>query len=133
MVQADVQTDLVAMGQRGLAAARRLATVSTEQKNAALHAIAAGLRQDMPAILRANAEDVGRAERAGIPPAMIARLLLNPQSVEGIAAEVEHVAALPDPVGERFDDATLPNGLRLHKRRTPLGVIGVIYESRPNV
>jgi glutamate-5-semialdehyde dehydrogenase len=64
---------------------------------------------------------------------MIDRLVLNPQRIAGIAAEVEHVGALPDPVGERLDEAVLPNGLRLHKRRTPLGVIGVIYESRPNV
>ena len=127
------QIDLVTMGQRGQAAARRLATVSTEQKNAALRAIADGLRSDTPAILRANAEDVARAERAGLTPAMIDRLLLTPERIAGIAREVEHVAALPDPVGERFDEAVLPNGLRLHKRRTPLGVIGVIYESRPNV
>jgi glutamate-5-semialdehyde dehydrogenase len=127
------QTDLISMGQRGQTASRRLATVSTEQKNAALRAIANGLRQDTPAILKANAEDVARAERAGLTPAMIDRLLLTPERIAGIAAEVEHVAALPDPVGERFDETVLPNGMRLHKRRTPLGVIGVIYESRPNV
>ena len=127
------KTDLNAMGKRGLAAARVLATLPTERKNAALRAIAAGLRQDTPAILRANAEDVARAEANGLSPAMIDRLLLTRERIEGIAAEVEHVAALPDPVGERFDAAVLPNGLKVHKRRTPLGVIGVIYESRPNV
>ncbi len=127
------RTDLNLMGQRGLAAARILATLPPERKNLALQAIAAGLRADTAAILRANAEDVDRAKANGMSPALVDRLLLTPERIEGIAAEVEHVAALPDPVGERFDCAVLPSGLRVHKRRTPLGVIGVIYESRPNV
>lgn len=127
------RTDLRAMGRAAQAAARRLATLSTERKDAALQAIARGLREDAAAILRANAEDVERARAAELAPAMIDRLLLTPERLEAIAAEVEHVIALPDPVGERFDSTVLPNGLRVHKRRTPLGVIGVIYESRPNV
>ena len=127
------KTDLNLMGKRGQDAARQLATLPTERKDAALRAIASGLRQERAAILQANAEDVARAEAAGLTPALIDRLLLTPARIENIAADVEHVAGLPDPVGERFDSAILPNGLRVHKRRTPLGVIGVIYESRPNV
>ena len=126
-------TDLNLMGKRGQAAARELATLPAERKNDALRAIATGLRMDSATILRANAEDVARAETAGLSPAVIDRLLLTPERIENIAREVEHVASLPDPVGEHFDSTVLPNGLRVHKRRTPLGVIGVIYESRPNV
>ena len=126
-------TDLKLMGRRGQAAARILATAPTERKNQALHALAAGLREDMPSILKANAEDIARAKANGMSEALTDRLLLTRERIENIAKEVEHVALLPDPVGERFDHVTLPNGLRLHKRRTPLGVIGVIYESRPNV
>jgi glutamate-5-semialdehyde dehydrogenase len=121
------------MGQQGQAAARVLATLSTEHKNRALQAIAQCLREQTPEILRANAEDVAQAEANGLPAATIDRLLLTRERIAGIAADVEQVAALPDPVGERFDSAVLPNGLPVYKRRTPLGVIGVIYESRPNV
>ena len=126
-------TDLIAMGKQAQAAARQLATLPTERKNGALQAIADGLRGDTATILRANAQDVARAEAADLSPALVDRLLLTPERIENIAAEVEHVAALPDPVGEQFGHAILPNGLRVHKRRTPLGVVGVIYESRPNV
>ncbi len=125
--------DLVAMGKQGLAAARVLANMPTEHKNLGLRAIAAGLRDDTATILRANAEDIDRAREAGLSPALLDRLLLTPERVQTIASEVERVAELPDPVGERFEEKVLPNGLRVHKRRTPLGVIGVIYEARPNV
>jgi glutamate-5-semialdehyde dehydrogenase len=126
-------TNLQAMGQRAQAAARMLATISTEQKNAALRSIAAGLREQMGDILAANEQDVAHAHADGLRSSIVERLILTPQSIETIAAEVERVAALPDPVGERFEDQVLENGLRVHKRRIPLGVIGVIYESRPNV
>ena len=127
------KTDLDLMGRRAQAAARQLATLTTEQKNRALRAIASELRRSEAAILQANEQDIARAREAGLPAAMIDRLLLTPARIDGMASEVEHVATLPDPVGERFEERVLPNGLRVHKRRTPLGVVGVIYESRPNV
>ena len=124
---------LQAMGQRAQAAARTLATLSTDHKNAALHAIAAGLRAEQDAILAANRVDVERAEADGLRASTVQRLVLTPATIESIAREVEHVASLPDPVGERFEQQVLDNGMPVHKRRIPLGVIGVIYESRPNV
>jgi glutamate-5-semialdehyde dehydrogenase len=121
------------LGQRAKAAARQLATVSTADKNAALRAIAAQLRADMDTILAANEQDVADAHTNGLSDALIDRLRLTPARLEAIATDVEHVVELHDPVGERFDERTLPNGLRVHRRRVPIGVIGVIYEARPNV
>ena len=121
------------IGQRAKAAARRLATLPTATKDRALHAIAAELRADQATILTANEQDVADAQRSGLSEALIDRLRLTPERLDAIAADVEHVTTLSDPVGERFDERTLPNGLRVHRRRVPLGVIGVIYESRPNV
>lgn len=122
-----------ALGQRAKAAARSLATVSTVTKNTALQAIAAQLRADMDAILAANEQDVADARTNGLSAALIDRLRLTPERLQAIAADVEHVITLADPVGERFDVRMLPNGLHLHRRRVPIGVVGVIYESRPNV
>jgi len=124
---------LTMLGQRAKAAARQLATVSTADKNAALRAIAAQLRADMDTILAANEQDVADAHTNGLSDALIDRLRLTPARLEAIATDVEHVVELHDPVGERFDERTLPNGLRVHRRRVPIGVIGVIYEARPNV
>jgi glutamate-5-semialdehyde dehydrogenase len=89
--------------------------------------------RDADSVLLANAADLTDAESSGMEEAMIDRLLLTPQRLAGIAADVRRIVELPDPVGEEFDARTLPNGLRLSRRRVPLGVIGVIYESRPNV
>ncbi len=122
-----------AIGQRAKAAARSLATISTATKNKALHAIAAQLHADMDAILAANEQDVADARTNGLSDALIDRLRLTPERLQAIATDVEHVITLADPVGERFDLRTLPTGLRLHRRRVPIGVVGVIYESRPNV
>ncbi len=122
-----------ALGQRAKAAARSLATVSTVTKNTALQAIAAQLRADMDAILAANEQDVADARTNGLSAALIDRLRLTPERLQAIATDVEHVITLADPVGERFDVRMLPNGLHLHRRRVPIGVVGVIYESRPNV
>ncbi|WP_025745858.1 glutamate-5-semialdehyde dehydrogenase [Kallotenue papyrolyticum] len=121
------------IGQRARMASRRLATLPTALKDAALAAIADELRRDSETILAANARDVADAEAAGLREALIDRLRLTPDRLAAIAADVEQVTRLPDPVGERFDAQTLPNGLRVHKRRVPLGVVGVIYEARPNV
>jgi len=124
--------DLVAMGREARAAARHLARATTDQKNAALCAIADAIDAHAAEILAANAADMDDARAAGLSPAMLDRLNLAGR-LAGIARAVRAVAVLPDPVGEHFDEATLPNGLRIAKRRTPLGVVGVIYEARPNV
>src|SRR3990172_234460 len=84
-------------------------------------------------VLRANEHDVQGAREAGLSPAVVDRLTLTGGKIEGIAADVRQVAALPDPVGEMIDMRTLPNGLKVGRRRVPLGVIAAIYESRPNV
>ncbi|MCL5994856.1 MAG: glutamate-5-semialdehyde dehydrogenase [Chloroflexi bacterium] len=125
--------DLQAMGARARHAARNLARASTRQKDQVLEHIAAGLIQHQEAILTANAEDVAGAKAHGVQPYFIDRLTLNPARLQGMATDARAVAGLPDPVGEQFDHTVLPNGLRLHKRRVPLGVLGVIYEARPNV
>ncbi len=114
-------------------ASRKLARVPTEVKNKALLGIAEALLARETEILAANRRDCQEAEAAGMDSAMQDRLLLNPSRIAGIAQDVRAVAALPDPLSEIFDFRTLPNGLQLGKKRVPLGVIGAIYESRPNV
>jgi glutamate-5-semialdehyde dehydrogenase len=125
--------DLNDMGARARRAARALALAPTERKNAALEAIAAALLEHSGELLQANALDVERGRAAGLSPALLDRMLLTQARLESIAADTRSVARLPDPVGERFEQTTLPNGLRVHKRHVPLGVVGVIYEARPNV
>jgi glutamate-5-semialdehyde dehydrogenase len=125
--------DLNDLGRRAKAAAKTLAIVPTVQKDSALHAIADGLLAGQGKILTANQQDVEEGRANGLSEALIDRLTLTPKRLEGIAADTHKVADLPDPVGEEFDADTLPNGLQVCKRRTPLGVLGVIYESRPNV
>ena len=124
---------IAALGRSTKAAAKQLARVSTEQKNRALNALADGLLARQDEIIAANAIDVANAKARGVEAYFVDRLTLNPQRLQAIANDVRSVAGLPDPIGEQYDHSTLPNGLRLHKRRIPLGVLGVIYESRPNV
>ncbi|WP_457092176.1 glutamate-5-semialdehyde dehydrogenase [Microvirga sp. P5_D2] len=121
------------LGRCARQAARRIALASNEQKNAALRAIAACIRARLTAILAANAEDLTEAKAKGQTAAYIDRLALNPERVEAIAAAVESVASLPDPVGRVLANFERPNGLQIERVATPLGVIGVIFESRPNV
>jgi glutamate-5-semialdehyde dehydrogenase len=121
------------MGQRARAAAHKLALAPTAAKAQALRGAAQAMRNDMPVILAANAEDMERATAAGLSPSMLDRLRLDPVRLEGVAAGLEAVAGLPDPVGETIDRRERPNGLELSRVRVPLGVIGIIYESRPNV
>ncbi len=115
------------------AASARLKRSPGEQRNAFLGALATLLRTHAHEIIGANRDDLADGERAGLAPAMLDRLRLDGPRIEAIARDVEHVATLPDPLGERFDARVLPSGISVHKRRVPLGVLGVIYESRPNV
>jgi|FaiFalFF_MnMetaG_3_1042247.scaffolds.fasta_scaffold00022_34 glutamate-5-semialdehyde dehydrogenase len=131
MVQAEV--DIKAIGEAARAASRVLARVGTGVKNAALEAIAQALERHQEEVLGANAQDMEAGRRGGLSPALLDRLLLTPERLRGMARDVRAVAALPDPVGEVFDARTLPNGLLVARKRVPLGVIGAIYESRPNV
>jgi glutamate-5-semialdehyde dehydrogenase len=115
------------------AASSELAILSSETKNAILLDLAWLLERDAAPILSANAQDVADAQNSDMPTALVDRLLLTPERILGMASDVRHIASLPDPVGEEFDAKLLPNGLDIRKRRVPLGVIGIIYESRPNV
>src|SRR4051812_7097114 len=124
---------LLAQAQAAKAAARKLAGLSTTTKNAALEAIAVALKDRQDEILAANEQDVERARDAGLADAPLNRLRLTPDKLAGIAADVRTVASLPDPVGEVIDGWKLPNGLNVSRRRVPLGVLGAIFESRPNV
>ena len=120
-------------GEKARQAARKLAFLSTAVKDAALEAIATGLETQQEEILAANEQDLADGRAAGLSEAMLDRLLLTPERLNGMASDVRRVAALPDPVGEVFEMRTLPNGLQVGKKRVPIGVLGVIYESRPNV
>ncbi len=125
--------ELLEKGRAAKATAHRLAFLSTEIKNRALEGIARGLLERKDAVLAANARDMEAGRAEGLSDALLDRLLLNEGRLAAMAADVRAVADLPDPVGEVFDMRTLPNGLIVGKRRVPLGVIGTIYESRPNV
>jgi glutamate-5-semialdehyde dehydrogenase len=126
-------TELKAKGKAAKAASRKLAYLSTDVKNQALQNIAGDLLTRKKEILAANKIDLKEAQASGMNPAVQDRLLLNEDRLEGMAKDVLNVAALPDPVGEVFDMRTMPNGLIIGRRRVPLGVIGAMYESRPNV
>jgi len=125
--------ELEEKGRAAKAASRRLAYLASEIKNQALTNISQDLLSKRDEILAANYIDCKEAEASGMSAAMLDRLILNPSRLESIAQDVLAVAALPDPVGEIIEERTLPNGLRLTKKRVPLGVIGAVYESRPNV
>lgn len=124
---------LTGMGQAARAASQKLSQLSTQEKNLALLAIADQLERSAPTVLAANALDLAAAREAGPSEALIDRLTLSQGRIAGLAADTRRVAALLDPVGEEFESRLLPNGMRLVRRRVPLGVLGVIYEARPNV
>ncbi len=126
-------TTLIAQAEAAKKASRRLAGLSTAVKDRALHAIADALLARQDEVLRANAMDVERARDAGLADAPLNRLKLTPEKIASIAADARNVATLPDPVGEVIDGKTLPNGLKVSRRRVPLGVIAAVFESRPNV
>lgn len=129
----DLEEMIVGMGQAARRAARVLATSSTAVKNTTLRTAAARLRQQQPFLLEANRQDVEAGKKAGLSPAMLDRLTLTPARIDAMAEGLEIVADLPDPVGETIAMWRRPNGLEIGQVRVPLGVVGVIYEARPNV
>ena len=133
VLDADVRQAVHGAARRARVAARVLATLTTTVKDRALHAAADAVLAQSHRILAANVEDLEAARAAGTPEAMLDRLALNPQRVDGIAAGLRQVAGLPDPIGEVLRGRTLPNGLHLRQQRVPLGVVGIVYEGRPNV
>ncbi len=128
-----MSVNMTELGKRARAASRIMAKATTDQKNRALSELAAILGRDRAPILDANARDVAAAKTTGLAEGLIDRLTLTPARLDGIAADLRKVIDLPDPVGERYDVSTRPSGLHLWRQRVPLGVLGVIYESRPNV
>lgn len=126
-------TDLLQIGKAAKAASRKLAALTTAQKNAALLAIADEIEANAREILAQNALDIADGAAKGLSEAMLDRLLLNEKRIAGLAADTRKIVELRDPVGAEFDSRVMPNGLRLSKRRIPIGVVGVIYEARPNV
>jgi len=129
----DLRQEVHDAARRARVASRALTSLSTAAKNNVLNAAADALLTHSDTIVAANAEDLAVARAAGTPEAMLDRLALNPERVEGIAAGLRQVAGLPDPVGEVLRGYTLPNGLLLRQQRVPLGVVGMVYEGRPNV
>jgi glutamate-5-semialdehyde dehydrogenase len=129
----DLRESIFAIGRAARAAARDLALAPAATKNAALCAMAAHLRQDTAKLLKANAADVEAAKANGLTAAFIDRLTLTDARIESIARGLEDIAALPDPIGATLSEWTRPNGLKIARVRVPIGVIGIIYESRPNV
>jgi glutamate-5-semialdehyde dehydrogenase len=129
----DLREQILDFGRRARAAARQLARLTAAQKNAGLIAMADEIVAAQADILAANARDVVQAEANGLSGAMIDRLTLTEKRLATMADGIREVAALPDPVGEVIKDWTRPNGLRISKVRVPIGVVGIIYESRPNV
>ena len=125
--------NLMIMGKEAVLASEILAVTDTAKKNDTLNFLADRLVAETASILAANVIDVKAAEEKGVSPAMVDRLRLNESRVKGMAGGLRQVAALPDPVGEVLDSFTRPNGLKIQKVRVPFGVIGIIYESRPNV
>jgi glutamate-5-semialdehyde dehydrogenase len=129
----DVDAYMRAVGAAARAAGREVARADTNTKNTALTAMAAAIRRDEARLLAANAEDVAAAKAAGHNAAFVDRLLLTPQTVTAMAEGLKQIAELPDPVGEMTDLRYRPSGIQVGRMRVPLGVVGIIYESRPNV
>jgi len=129
----DPEVAVLAVARRAREASRALATATRATKDGALHALADALVAATDRVLAANARDVERGRANGMSPGLLDRLALTPERVGGIADALRELAALPDPVGEVVRGSTLPNGLRLRQVRVPMGVVGMIYEARPNV
>ncbi len=126
-------TELIRLGEKAREAALSLMNADTEEKNRGLRASAAALREHALEIVRENARDLETAREKDMPASLQDRLLLDEARIEAMAEAMEKIAALPDPVGELVEEIERPNGLHIEKRRVPIGVIGIIYEARPNV
>ena len=129
----DIHSYMLDLGRTARAAARELARADAGLKNRALAAMAAAIRRDVAKLLSANASDLESARSSGKDSAFIDRLTLSPKSIEAMAEGLEQVASLPDPIGQISDVREQPSGIRVGRMRVPLGVVGIIYESRPNV
>src|SRR6267143_1024601 len=129
----DIKSYMLEVGRLARAASREVARAGTATKNCALLTAAKALRRDARKLLVANAEDVKSARAAGKDAAFIDRLTLTEETIEGMAEGLKHVAKLPDPVGEISELKEQPSGIKVGRMRVPLGVIGIVYESRPNV
>ena len=129
----DIENYVQQVGREARAASRIIARADSDAKNSALRAIAAAIRRESEALVAANRRDVDDARAAGLAAALLDRLTLSPQGVAAMAEGVEQVAALPDPVGEISELRRRPSGIQVGRMRVPLGVIGIIYEARPNV
>lgn len=133
MTSEEIKDQVYDMGKKARAAALALAILSKKKKNEILLAMAGGIRDAAPQILEANGRDIAAGEERGLTSAMLDRLRLDPDRLEAVAAGGEKVATLPDPVGEILSEWDRPNGIQIQQLRVPIGVIGIIYESRPNV
>lgn len=129
----DLGAEMALLGKQARESAKVLANASTDDKNEALKAMAASVRANAEVILAANAKDLEAAKDANLRASFIDRLTLTPERIEAMAQGLDDIAALPDPVGETIAEWDRPNGLKISRVRTPIGVIGIIYESRPNV
>jgi glutamate-5-semialdehyde dehydrogenase len=128
-----IQETIHQMGKQARTAAYSLAQLSSEEKNTILRAMAAAIREAVPELLEANAKDIAAGEAKGLSAAMLDRLRLDEKRIEAMAAGIDQVATLPDPVGHVLEKWTRPNGIEIEQIRVPIGTIGIIYESRPNV
>src|SRR5258705_11721043 len=129
----DLREQVLQLARQAKAASRALAQLSTAEKNDCLLAMAEALDQNAPAIQETNSRDMQAGGQSGLGSAMLDRLKLDDKRIHAMADGVRQVAALPDPVGRVLDERVRPNGLRLRKESTPIGVVVIIYESRPNV
>jgi glutamate-5-semialdehyde dehydrogenase len=133
MTEQEIHDAVYEMGRKARQAAHALANLGAEEKNTILTAMAAGLRSRAAGIIAANAQDITAGAERGLSGAMLDRLRLDEARVEAVASGIEQVATLKDPVGEELEAWSRPNGIRIQQVRVPIGVIGIIYESRPNV
>ncbi len=133
MTPSDLQATIAHMGAAARAASTRMAAAPTAAKNTALLALARLLRSEAPSLQFANSRDVGAAQAAGLAAPMVDRLALTPEIIETVAQGCEQIAAMPDPIGEITNLRSRPSGIRVGQMRVPLGVFGMVYESRPNV
>ena len=128
-----IQETIYQMGRQARAAAYRLAQLTSDEKNTILREMATAIRNRVPELLAANALDIAAGQGKGLSAAMLDRLMLDEKRIEAMAAGIDQVATLPDPVGQVLDSWQRPNGIRIEQVRVPIGTIGIIYESRPNV